>query len=594
MTEPHRQDGFAPIGSYAAIGDGRGVALVDNDGSIDWWPVPVIDSPPIFAAILDPEEGGRFELAPTVPFTVARRYRQDTAVLETTFQTESGSVTVVDSLNRRGHEPLPWTELARLVHAEGQVPMRWRIAPGRRFGFAEPWTQERRGVPIIRLGDQTLAVVAQAAGSPTLEQHAVSGEFTTDPDTPALLAVIATDNEPVLVPDADDIVQRISDTSEGWRQWRRRVRYDGPHADAVVRSALTLRLLTVVEQGANAAAATTSLPEVVGGKRNFDYRFCWVRDSSFALDSLTNLGLLEEVHASLSWLLQAVTRTAPDVHAFYTLDGRPAQAEEKKVQPYSGYLDSTPVLVGNSAASQRQLSAHGDLLDAVWRYVDHGGRLDGRTATMLAELAHHTCDLWRLPDAGLWELGDYQHYTNSRIGCWTALDRAVRLADCGEIPGWHADRWRAAREEIRTYIDTECWSDAHRAYMMYPGSDQLDAAVLLAGRTGFHEGSREKFRATVDAIRTELSAGGPLLFRYSSMRGKEGAFAACSFWLVEALAYTDRREEASQLFGEMLAHTNDVGLLSEEIDPSNGNLLGNFPQGLSHLALIGAAHAIGG
>ncbi len=596
MLDCARRAGYAPIDSYAALGDGRTVALVAADGSIDWLPVPAIDAPPAFAALLDAGQGGRLELAPAADFTVDRRYLPGTAVLETTFHTGHGTVTVTDALNRYGNRPLPWTELARVVRAErGAVPMRWRVAPGRRFGTAEPWTQWQQQdgglVPLIRLGDQSLAIVTAGAGQPQLGQHEVSGEFTAAPGDPSLLAVTAADDGPVVVPAAGHIIDRVEATAAGWQAWRRTVGYAGPHADAVARSALTLALLTITATGANAAAATTSLPEAIGGQRNFDYRFTWVRDASFALDALTYLDLLPEVQAILSWLLRAVRQTAPDVHVFYTLDGQPASPREQDL-PLAGYLGTGPVHAGNSAASQRQLGAYGHLMDAAYRYVRHGGLLDGATGSMLADLADKVCDVWRLPDAGLWELGDYQHYTSSKLGCWVALDRAGWLADRGQLPGWHSGRWRTAAGEISDWIDEHCWSAAKEAYTMHAGTDDLDAAVLLAGRTGFCDGNPERLRSTITAVRRELTAGGPLLYRYTGMRGQEGAFAACSFWLVEALGRTGQHEEAAAVFDAMLAYRNDVGLLSEEIDPKTGQLLGNFPQGLSHLALIGAARAV--
>jgi GH15 family glucan-1,4-alpha-glucosidase len=592
MSEMTRCDGYAPIEYYAALGDGRTIALVAADGAIDWMPVPMLDSPPAFAAILDAGQGGRLELEPAVGYTSTRRYRPGTPVLETTFSTGSGTVTVVDALNRQGNHPLPWTELARVVRAEdGEVPMRWRVAPGRRFGSAEPWTRVRDGVPLIMVGDQNLAVVTQQAGEPDVGQHEVSGRFTAGPE-PSVVALIATDGEPLMAPDASEIIQRVDSTTAHWREWARRVRYSGPHADAVVRSALTLRLLTIAADGANAAAATTSLPEAIGGDRNFDYRFAWVRDASFALEAMTGLGLTAEVHSALSWLLRAVARTAPDVHVLYTLGGEPAAADQQDVTTMAGYRGTSPVRIGNSAAAQRQLGAYGHILDAVYRYVRHGGQVDPATGAMLAELADRACDLWREPDAGLWELSDYQHYTSSKIGCWVAADRAAWLADRHQVPGWHSSRWRAAAAEMHRWIDERCWSAAKGSYTMYAGTDELDAAVLLAARTGFCDPADPRLRGTIDAIRRELTAEGPLLYRYNSVRGKEGAFIACSFWLAEALAYVGQRDEADAMFTRMLGYANDVGLLSEEADPATGGLLGNFPQGLSHLALIGAGCAL--
>lgn len=597
MTEWTRQDGFLPIASYALLGDGRTVALVGADGSIDWLPVPAIDGPPAFAALLDPEQGGRMEVMPVADFSVQRRYIPGTAVLETTFRTAGGTVVVTDALNRYGDRPLPWTELVREVRAEqGDVPMRWRVAPGRRFGSAEPWVRGRTGghPPQIALGDQTMAVISADAGQPELREHEIRGEFTATADRTALLAVTVTDQEPVPAPAAADIAARLRMTTERWQAWHRSIQYSGPHAEAVCRSALTLELLTITATGANAAAATTSLPEAIGGDRNYDYRFAWVRDASFAADALTSLGLLPEVHAVLSWLLHAVRQTAPDIQVCYTLDGQPAPAEEQRVGALPGYFRTTPVHVGNAAAGQRQLGCYGHLMDAVYEYVRHGGQLDSATGAMLADMADKVCDLWRQPDAGLWELDDYRHYTSSKLSCWVALDRAAWLAKHDQLPGWHTSRWRSTAAEIHRWVDEHCWSAARSSYTMAAGSEQLDAAVLLAGRTGFCASRPERLRSTISAIRRELSAGGPLLYRYSEMRGKEGAFAACTFWLVEALACTGQPDEARAVFAQMLGYRNDVGLLAEEIDPESGGMLGNFPQGLSHLALIVAAQAIAG
>lgn len=593
-STPSRQRGFAPIGAYALLGDGRTLALVANDGSIDWLPLPAMDSPPAFERILDGEGGGRFELCPDVPFTVSRRYRDRTAVLETTFETESGSVTVVDALNRLGQHPLPWVELARVAEGQsGEVPMRWRIAPGRRFGEAEPWAQRNGdgdGSAIaLQLGDQSMAVVLEGAGDPRVDAHEVSGRFVAREGERVVLGLVAVDGEPIPVPEPEALVERVAGTTEGWRSWCREISYDGPDAEAVVRSALTLKLLTVASDGANLAAATTSLPEVVGGDRNFDYRFCWVRDASFALDALSGLDLDADVHASLSWLLRAVRRTAPDVHVFYTTGGEPAPGTMDEVGTLSGYLGTRPVHVGNSAATQRQLGAYGHVLDAVWRFVRQAGRLDPATSAMVAGLADRVCDLWRKPDAGLWELGDYQQYTSSKVGCWAALDRAIWFAEHGQLASRGVERWRAVRGEIQAWVDQQCWSETKRAYTMHSETDDLDAAVLLMARVGFRPQGDERLRSTVEAIEEELDAGGPLLFRYSQMRGKEGAFAACSFWLVEALVHVGRVDDARKRFESALTFCNDVGLLSEEIDPTNGDLLGNFPQGLSHLAVIGAA-----
>jgi GH15 family glucan-1,4-alpha-glucosidase len=291
----------------------------------------------------------------------------------------------------------------------------------------------------------------------------------------------------------------------------------------------------------------------------------------------------------LSFLLGAVAKTAPDIRVFYEMDGAEPDATIARVPDWSGYRCSPPVQLGNDAASQRQLGVYGDLMEALGHSVERGDVLDGRTRQLVAGVADAVCRQWREPDAGLWELGQTRPYTSSKLGCWAALDRAARLAEAGQVPGDQVARWRGTAEQIRSYINDVCWSEAKQSYTFYAGTDELDCATLLVARTGFCRGDDPRLASTIEAIRNELSAGGPLLYRYSGMQDQEGAFLACSFWLVEALAAVGRLAEARQVMDETVACANDVGLLSEEIDPSSRDLLGNFPQTLSHLGLIAAS-----
>jgi GH15 family glucan-1,4-alpha-glucosidase len=589
----HRVDGFAPIGDYAVVSDGRTTALIAADGAVDWWSAPTVDAPPLAAAILDPQLGGTVTLAPEGEYRTSRRYLPGSSVLETTYQTGTGSVRVVDSLNAGVNGPLPWTELARRVEGvEGEVPMRWTIALGRRFSAAEPWAQPMEDYLLVHTDRQDVAVVADNLGSAVIDGTVVSAAFTLRPGEQGLLALTAVDRLPLQIPRASAVSDRLDETMRYHRRWRQRIHYDGPAEDAVLRSAAVLRQLTSQNTGAQAAAATTSLPEKIGGRRNYDYRFAWVRDASFAVDALADLALVEEVHAVLTWLLRALENTAPEVHVFYTLDGRPAPDRMEEVPFLRGYRDSRPVHVGNSAAHQLQLGVYGDLIDAVHRAAEIGYRLDARTAQLLSMVADRACDLWRLPDAGIWELDENRHYTISKIGCWVALDRMVGLAEDGQVASLSLSRWRIERQRIRDWIEEHCWSRTKQSLTFYAGTDDLDAAVLLAARTGFWDGDDPRLATTVDAVREELGAGGPLLYRYTGQRDQEGAFVACSFWLVEALAHIGRVKEAEEVLDGMLEYCNDLGLLSEEVDPGTGELLGNFPQALSHLSLIGAASAL--
>ena len=585
-----RLDGYAPIEWYAALGDGRVTALVALDGSIDWWTVPTMDAPPVLEALLDADIGGRFALAPVDDYDVSRSYVGDSAVLETTYRVGAATVRVTDSLNRGLLGTLPWTELARKVEADGgEVRMRWEFRCGHRFADAQARSRLYHDTPVLTLGDQTMAVVTERAGDPQLLGDRVRGEFTARPGERALVAVVAADAEPLHLPRPVHILGRIEATAQAWQRWSDGLAFDGPWRDAVTRSAITLRQLTFDTSGSIMAAATAGLPEHLDAERNYDYRYSWVRDTSFSLDALVQLDLPEEVHTSMSWLLATVARTAPDIRVFYSVHGEVVPDDVTVVTGLRGYRGATPVEVGNQAASQRQLGSYGDLTDAVWRYANAGNLLNEATGEMLAAMANQVCKQWPEADAGIWELGDSQHYTISKIACWVALDRTLRLAADNQVPADHAEQWRATRDEIRDYVNEHCWSTAKNAYTFYVGTDKLDCATLLAARTGFCPPGDPRLAGTVEAIRAELSAGGPLLYRYSGMAGKEGAFVACTFWLVEALVKVGCVAEAEAVFEAMLDRCNDVGLLSEEIDPETGQFRGNVPQSLSHLALIGAA-----
>ena len=585
-----RTDGFAPIEDYAVLGDGRSVALVASDGSVDWWPIPTIDSPPLCAAVLDPEEGGFFLLAPSGAFDVARRYLPGSNVLEMIYRTSSGSCRVTECLTTGLGGRLPWSEYGRRIEGlSGRVDMIWELRPGNRFGRACPSVTLEHGTPIVTVEDQMVGLVLRGADNPSINQHSVSGAFTVGAGDSALVAAVATDDEPLYLPDAAEIDARITRTVHSWTEWTTAMGYRGPWSEAVIRSALTLKTLLYEPGGAIAAAATTSLPERVGGTKNWDYRYAWVRDSSFTVDAFLNLGLTEEVHASVSWLLNALRRSAPELHVFYTLGGETADGHRELDVP--GYRQSVPVRAGNSASRQTQLGTYGDFFDTMLRYVRNGHVLDSDTARLLVELADQCCDVWMSKDSGIWELDRLEHYTISKIGCWTALDRAVTLAEAHHLPGNRVDRWKREAAAIHRWVDEHCWSEEQDAYTFFAGSEDLDASVLLAGRTGFDRGIR--LAATIEAVRRSLGVGGgPLLFRYSGMEGQEGAFVACTFWLVEALVWSGGRKAAISLMDEAVRLTSDLGILAEQIDPVTGNFLGNVPQGLSHLALIGAAHAI--
>ena len=526
MQPSARIGDYAPIRSYAAIGDGRTVALVADDGSIDWLPLPELDSPSVFGAVLDAERGGRFALAPELPHTVERRYLPGTNVLETVFSTADGSVRVTDALTVPSDGLGPLRELSRRVEGlGGTVPMAWSIEP--RFGYADRPTRLgwRGAVPVASAGGDALAVRSFAAGTPELASDGVGARFDAREGATALVTICATHQEPLVIPARHELEARFDATASTWRDWTDGLTYDGPWRDAVIRSALALKLLVYAPSGALAAAATTSLPEELGGERNWDYRFCWVRDAAFTLNALLGLSCAPEARAYFWWLMHASQLTHPHLRVLYRLDGG-ARAPEREL-PLDGYHGSRPVRAGNAAAGQRQLDTYGDLLQTAWLFATTDHRIDRDVARRLAEVADLVCRIWREPDAGIWEVrSEERHFTQSKMMCWIALDRAAALAERGLIPDRHAETWRAEAEASRSFIEERCYSEEKRSYVCSAGSDELDASLLLGIVFSYGDATSERWAGTIEAVRRELVRG-PFVLRYTGedgLAGSEGAF----------------------------------------------------------------------
>jgi GH15 family glucan-1,4-alpha-glucosidase len=584
---------YAPLADYAAIGDGRTVALVARDGSVDWLCLPDLDSPSVFAAVLDADRGGRFALEPEIPAGVQRRYLPNSNVLETTFATSQGVVRVTDALALPGSDLGPTRELIRrVVCVSGRVPMHWRITPAFGYGAVPPAIERRGEIPVAVTGREALAVCTWDAGEAHIDDEAIYGRFDAEAGTSAVLALSAAHQEPLVIPTREHVEARLDATVAYWRGWAANRAYSGPWRDAVIRSALALKLLVHAPSGAIAAAATASLPEEIGGERNWDYRFCWVRDSAFTLASFLHLGCEREADAFFWWLLHASQLTHPRLQVLYRLDG--GERATERVLELDGYRGSRPVRVGNAAAAQTQLDVYGDLLKTALIYTDAGGRLDRETARRLAEIADLVCRIWRQADSGIWEVRSRpMHFTHSKMMCWVAVDCALRLADAGHIASRHAPAWLTERLTIREFIEERCWSPRLRSYTRHAGGDEVDASLLLGVLLGY-EGPPDRLAATVDAVHRELG-NGPLLARYSGddgLRGAEGAFLCCSFWLADAFARIGRLDEATTLMDQLIALANDVGIYCEELDARSRDPLGNLPQGLVHLALINAAVSI--
>jgi GH15 family glucan-1,4-alpha-glucosidase len=565
VAQVTRHDGFLPLRDYALVGDGRTSALVGRDGAIDWLCLPNADSPPVLDRLLDARDGGVLELAPDRPFTAERRYRVGTNVLETTFACESGVVRVTDAMTLSDETARCLVRIAEGL--EGEVPMRWRFAPRVDFGRREQAGEEfelrtwNAGNGSFRLdagGRSTFALGAPAA--------------------------------PVSREETEVAVERTSAT---WMDWAGRAQYDGPWREEVVRSALVLKLLSFDPSGAILAAPTTSLPERLGGDANWDYRFAWLRDGIYTMRALLALGYLEEAEAFFRWQMDATAPTAPDVSPLYCIDGARRTDEEEVDVP--GYRGSRPVRIGNAAAEQLQLDNYGHLLESAARLRSHVVSLGTDVGRQLASFADFVEASWREPDAGIWEVRDgLYHFVQSKAMCWTALDRAAKLAERGALPD-RGSAWRRAADEVRAWIETEGWDEQAQAYRRAPGHpDTTDASLLTLALCAYSSPTEGRFESTVDAVRRELGAGGPLLYRTPGSRGTEGAFLACSFWLVDALGRAGRAEEGNELMAELVELANDVGLYAEEIDPGTGEFLGNFPQGLVHLALVNAAVSLAG
>jgi len=590
-----RIDGYAPIREYALVGDGRTTALIARDGAVDWLCLPNVDSPSVFARVLDSDRGGSFRLEPGVPYEAERRYQDNSNVLETTFTTAEGVVRVTDAMTLTDDDRLsPLRELCRKVEAlRGTIPLRWSFDP--RFGYGERRTEldRRAGRWFAHSGTECVALGAWNVGEITANGATVGGELKLREGDSAVLELSAAHKEPAVLPSRDDVERRLAQTARFWPRWAGRIRYDGPWRDAVVRSVLALKLLVYAPSGAMVAAPTASFPEWIGGSRNWDYRLTWLRDASWALDALIRLGIDDEAHAFFWWFMHASRVTQPRLQILYKVDGS-AHSKERELSELAGYRRSAPVRVGNGAADQVQLDVYGSVLDAIWLYVQDVGHVDGDTGKEIAKIADYVAEHWRERDSGIWEVrAETTHFTQSKALCWVALDRACKLAERGLIPD-RCDRWSAAADEIRAFVDKESWDAERNSYVRAPDLRELDASLLTMAILSYDDPAGERLRGTVAAVERELRQG-PFVYRYrgeDGVGGEEGAFLTCSFWLVDALARQGRLDDARRLMDELVGLANDVGLYSEEIDPNSAEFLGNFPQGLTHLALVNAAHSI--
>ncbi len=595
LRSPMRENGFARLGDYAAIGEGRSVALIAPDGAIDWWCAPNLDSPPLFDRLLDPKIGGFFQIEPLTAYRTERAYRPDSNVLETRFITQEGSVLITESINSTLAGRLPWSELARRITGiDGEVELSLTLRFGTVAETRSPWRDNTEQGDVYHLAD-LMAMLRISDDWRIIERGdgTIRATLGTRPASHSLVALLVTEREPLAVPDLQAIDARIETSHTAWRDWTQSLSYAGRYADHVRRSALSLKFLWYSPTGALAAAATTSLPEGIGGEKNYDYRYAWVRDACLIIKSFVFLGALEDCKAAFSWLSKTIIRHGTRLRACYTLEGEEVPAE--RYPPLRGYQHSLPVRIGNNARDQVQLSMYGDMLATAELFIRAGHILDLETSRMLGELANYCADQWRQKDSGIWELPEEQHYTHSKMACWLALDCAVSLAKAKHIEPTWVQRWERERDRISEWIELYCWCEETQAYLFYPHAEgKLDAALALVHHYG-NTVNPDRMRATYDAIRQELGHGGAMIYRYSGAEQEESTFIACSFWLVEALAAMGEMRQAESAMEEILdklCQRGNVETFNEMFDVRSGEWRGNMPQGLSHLALICAAQAL--
>ncbi|HEV7263576.1 MAG TPA: glycoside hydrolase family 15 protein [Falsiroseomonas sp.] len=586
------------IADYAMIGDCRTVALVSREGSIDWLCLPHFSGPSAFAALLDAEKGGRFAIRPSGRFTVERRYRGTTAVLETTFRTESGAVRVIDLMPvADGFRALaPMREVLRIVEGvEGTVDLHILFAPRPDYARVAP-RLERRGALgwAVAWGCEFLLLHTDAALEVTADGTAAEGALRVEAGRRhAFSLTYVRDDVGIIAPLGEAAVQRLQATEGWWRDWVAQCRYDGPHREAVLRSAVTLKLLTFAPSGAVVAAPTTSLPECIGGDRNWDYRFCWLRDAALTMRAFTGLGLQAEAKAFFAWLLHATRLTWPELQVMYDVYGR-TRLDERRLDHLRGHGGSRPVRIGNAAHGQLQLDVYGEVVLAAHDYVASGGRLQRDEARTLVGIGRTVCRRWREPDYGIWEIrGSPRHYTFSKIMCWLALDRLLDLHERGLVRA-PAERFRRERDAIEEVIETRGFNPALPGYASELDGDAADAALLLVACLGYRQATDPRMAATHKLLERRLAARERgLMLRYEPgydrMPGEEGAFGVCGFWAVDNMLGRGEGEAAARRFAELLSCGNDLGLFAEETEPATGAALGNFPQAFTHVGLINAA-----
>ena len=596
-----------PIADHAIVSDCHSVALVDRGGSVEWLCWPRVDAASVFGRILD-ADGGHWSIAPSAAAgeaRIERRYLDETMVLETTFTTSSGTITLTDALatgaGERGHQlghRSPRLLVRRVTGVSGSVEVASEVVARPEYGLVVPVVTPVDGGVHLQGGPAVMVL-----SSPVPLEHRdgrVTARFTVAKgDVVAFGLHHRSTEEPApRVWSQDELHRRLDGTVATWRSWSHlHQRYDGPWSDLVSHSGRVLQALTFAPTGAIVAAATTSLPEEAGGGRNWDYRYSWVRDASFTIEALWVAACPDEANAFFDYMATsaaAQVERGGDLQIMFGVGGE-HDLTERELPHLAGWRDSRPVRVGNGAWDQRQLDVYGELLNAAARLPDVLARTGEGTRRFLANLADAAAARWQEPDQGIWEVrGGLQHFLYSKLMCWVALDRAIALADVLGATS-RVGGWAQARDEIAAALLTQGWSDDAKAFTQALGGPDLDASVLMMPIVGFVDPRDPRMLATLDAIEQRLTDGRGLVYRYlapDGLGGSEGTFLLCTFWLAQARALAGQVEQATAVFERAIAHVNDLGLMAEEVDPHTGELLGNFPQAFSHIGLINAAWAI--
>jgi GH15 family glucan-1,4-alpha-glucosidase len=584
------------IRDYGLIGDTRTAALVDPDGAINWMCVPRFDGQPIFGRLIGGERAGVFRVGPSQKARVVnRQYRAHTATVETTWEVDASRLTLADGMIAElGRRLLPATLLVRRLTAEGG-PVDATIEFDPRLGRSHllPRVAHRNDTVVCTWGGTAISIRSNTTRA--IEPGKVASVRVT-PERPITLVMAVADREPLIDVDPEAATRVLAEDEDLWREWCAQIDVDVPYRESVIRSLLTLRLLEYSPSGAPVAAPTTSLPEDLGGVRNWDYRFAWPRDASIGLGAFLELGQTADARHFFAWLLHASRLVRPRLPVLLTLHGRHSRPEQEWLE-WPGYADSVPVRVGNAASTQHQLDGYGWVIDAAWLLARAGHSLYSETWRALRGFADEVAKRWREPDAGIWEVrGPPQHHVHSKLMGWLALDRAIRIADVHRTPTRQVSRWISERETLQRDVMRLGFDEARGTYTRAYDSRELDASLLLLPIIKIEPPDSPRVHGTVDAVRRELDAGRSLLYRYppghDGLPGGEGAFLPCAFWLSQALAAIGRSEEAEAQLEQLLALASPLGLYSEEVDPATGAHLGNTPQALSHAAHIQATLAL--